>query len=603
MMHLRILRASVCCFSLAMLPAELCGETLATRIFPKATSLMLQIEDARALREACGESGLGQLCQDPSLRPLLEDLWSVAEDSLVEFEKRLDTKLVDLVEMVQGELAFGVVKRPRDRPGFLLLIELGDRPEILRGLLERLQEMLLAQGTEFSEEKIAEIPVSVFRFGGSGEEGSASRSLIICERDEYVLLATQADILERSLALWNGGAQVKSLGEDEIYKQSFKLLDRTKRGESQVRFYVDPIALAYTVTGGNPAAQAGLATIPLLGLKDVEALAGSLTLDQGGLDWVLQAHLFIDGDRQGIPQMLSFDNYPAQPPAWIPDDVTKFSEFRFQPQQTLTAFRKLFDLFRGENATENALRENISERIDLDFEKQIIPALTGQCVRLERLVQDHLNPSSAFGLQFRSATQANDVLQKLVTKFNFPEESIGSRSMFVLRRNRERAESAQAESPGDTSESPGRRRRLIRRNTAALAVIDDFLVFADDRELLSDLLADRRRGSLRERETYRTVRSAMKNDLGLERTSYALWVDAAAEWRQRFALLSSPDVMARMRERAQSQPWAMAAMQSLNDHPLPPFDAIERYFAPSGAAMTNEESGFHLTAFSLKAAE
>ncbi len=594
---------AVCLTALAQEPVDLHAQPLATRIFPRATSLLIQIEDAQAIRAACGQTGFGQLLQDPALRPLVQDLWSVAEDSLVEFESRLDTKLVDLVDIAQGEVAFAVVKRPRDRPGFLLLLESGDRPEIMRGLLERLQEMLLAQGTQFREEQISGSTVSVFRFGGGAEEDGGSRELIFCERDRHVLIATHADTIERSLTLWNGQGETKPLGEDETYKQAFQRLERTQRVEPHARFYVDPIALAYTVTGGNPAAQAALATIPLLGLKDVEALAGSLTINQNGFDWLLQAHLLIDGDRQGIPQMLSFDNHPSQPPTWVPDDVTKFSEFRFQPKTTLIAFRKLFDLFQGENATENAIRDNISQRIDVDFEKQIIPALTGQCVRMERLNAGVINPSSAFGLQFASAIQANDLLEKLATKFDLPEESIGGRKMFVLRRNRGGGASSEVQRSDGESASPGNRRRLFRRNTAALAVVGDYLLFADDRELLADLLDENRRASLSEHEGYRAVRAAMKGDLGLELSSYALWVDSVAEWQQRYALLNSPEVMARMRESAQSQPWAVAAMRSLDAHPLPAFEVIERYFAASGAALINEESGFQLTAFSLKSAE
>jgi hypothetical protein len=39
---------------------------------------------------------------------------------------------------------------------------------------------------------------------------------------------------------------------------------------------------------------------------------------------------------------------------------------------------------------------------------------------------------------------------------------------------------------------------------------------------------------------------------------------------------------------------------ALKEHPLPPFSAVEKYFSPTGAILTNEETGFHYLTFTLK---
>ena len=40
--------------------------------------------------------------------------------------------------------------------------------------------------------------------------------------------------------------------------------------------------------------------------------------------------------------------------------------------------------------------------------------------------------------------------------------------------------------------------------------------------------------------------------------------------------------------------------QALKDNPLPPFAVVQKYLAPSGSMLVNDETGFHYLGFSLK---
>jgi hypothetical protein len=41
--------------------------------------------------------------------------------------------------------------------------------------------------------------------------------------------------------------------------------------------------------------------------------------------------------------------------------------------------------------------------------------------------------------------------------------------------------------------------------------------------------------------------------------------------------------------------------KSLEDHPLPDFEAVEKYFNPSGGFMTADETGYHFLIFNMRA--
>ncbi len=40
--------------------------------------------------------------------------------------------------------------------------------------------------------------------------------------------------------------------------------------------------------------------------------------------------------------------------------------------------------------------------------------------------------------------------------------------------------------------------------------------------------------------------------------------------------------------------------RALEDNPLPPFSVLRKYLAPTGSILTNNETGFHYTAFGLR---
>jgi hypothetical protein len=56
----------------------------------------------------------------------------------------------------------------------------------------------------------------------------------------------------------------------------------------------------------------------------------------------------------------------------------------------------------------------------------------------------------------------------------------------------------------------------------------------------------------------------------------------------------------RMKKAGENNKFFSEIDDALTQHPLPPFSAVEKYFAPTGGVLTNEETGFHFVQFSLK---
>ena len=586
-------------------------DSLAPRIFPKTTTVLLQVADAKALREELKITSVGQLLQDPSVKKLVDDLWSVASDAMAKFENEYSVSLNDLYEMAQGEVAVGMVKRPRDAPGFVLLADVGDRPDALHALLERVEEMMLSQGSGFETRKIGDAEFSLFTFSDDEEQ----RSLMFCERESHLLVATHPDVAEKVILAWDGDEKAKPLGKDAIYGKTMKLAARNAKGEPSIRLFIDPVSTAYAATGQNGAAQAGLAVLPLLGLKEVEGLAATVTMNLGKFDWLVNAHLLIDGDRHGIPEALALEGHRPEVPSWIPSDVARCSQFQIDIKKGYRALEKLIDLFQGEDTVDNFVKNNISENIGIDFGERILPELTGRIVRIERHRpgKTDINPTSALGVEFKDAGKLEKMLVAVARKYSLEEQKAGRSQFYLLpfegNQPNQDFEATSDDESADPERAERRRRRrerrrlMVRRNTPAVAAVDGYLIGADDRDLMSHIIEDAGRESFAESDVYRQVVSAIQRELGIERPAYVSWRDNREGGRQMFAMLSSPEMLKSLREGAASQPWMMEALKALEENPLPTFDAVKKYLAPSGTVLTNEENGFHLTMFSMKPEE
>ena len=67
-----------------------------------------------------------------------------------------------------------------------------------------------------------------------------------------------------------------------------------------------------------------------------------------------------------------------------------------------------------------------------------------------------------------------------------------------------------------------------------------------------------------------------------------------------YDLANSESTRTRLSERAKNNRFFAALDSALKSYPLPPFSVFQRYLAPGGAYMIDDETGVHYTAFSMQ---
>ncbi len=91
----------------------------------------------------------------------------------------------------------------------------------------------------------------------------------------------------------------------------------------------------------------------------------------------------------------------------------------------------------------------------------------------------------------------------------------------------------------------------------------------------------------------------MKVQLNDRESSIISYQQPEESFRQIYDLAANPDNIDKLREMSKRNPLFAAIVKALDSHQLPPFETIARYTSPSGAFVTEEETGLHYTASSL----
>jgi len=139
----------------------------AEKLLPDDTLVMVTVPDFAKLREITRKLPLGQLWDDPAMKPFREHLagkWT--EDFLKPLEHDLNIKLEDYTSLLQGQVTFALTQNgwPGDNdqaPGLLLLLDAKDKSGQLKKNLADVRKKWADAGKTLRTEKIRDIEFTV----------------------------------------------------------------------------------------------------------------------------------------------------------------------------------------------------------------------------------------------------------------------------------------------------------------------------------------------------------------------------------------------------------------------------------------------------------
>jgi hypothetical protein len=563
----------------------------AAKLLPARTVGYLRIANAPDLVQKFRETSMGKLSQDEQVRPILSQLYGSATDAFGRIQEQIGLSLEELLKIPQGEMAIALVAPEDDVPAWMILFDAGDQISAAQKLLEQSEKRAADDGAEITTEEVSGVELRTVRNPGD------NRPPVYFVREGTIIVANSSAFLKQLLAAWDG-AEGERLLDNPKFTTIMRRCLASEEDPPQITWFVDPIEAAIALTRGNFNAQATVALMPILGLDGLKGAGGAVTLGAGDFDMIVHSHLLLEQPREGVIEMLALGSGKSTPESWVPENAAGYSTIYWDAQKTYQAACQVFDRFREDGALARAIQERVSRSYpELHFEDDILKALGGRLTWVTWMEPPaRINSqSNLVGVKLSDPGEFRETLEILLApvRDRLEEKTYAGvtyyRSPPLLRRNREREEEG-AQGP------------LVREPTPSFGIVGDYLLFSDSEKLLEEAIltkSDANRGLAKELD-FKLIASKISRQPGGDRPGLVSFNRPEEGLRNLYEIAASQETRKWLSERSENNPAIKAIHEALSDNPLPPFAVVQKYLAPGGSVMVNDETGFHHTAFTLK---
>jgi hypothetical protein len=557
----------------------------APQILPLTTLAVLRIADTPLLVERFKQTAIGQIGQDPRMKPLVGQLYQAVQDAFKQVQDRIGLPLDQLLRIPQGEVCVGfVASRDFDeQPGLIIIIDTKDQVAQARKLLSFAEEIAHRNGGGKSSEKFGDQEITTYTGLGPGRVFSV-------ERDGSFLFATTKEVMDTVLANLSGAGLEKTLADSDKYNTVMSSCLGSGDEQPHVSWYVDPIALIRRLASGSLAAT-GLALFPVLGLDGLQAVGGTMTFASGDFDQVQHFHVLLDNPRVGVIDAIALRPGDMTPEIWVPADCVSYSTIHWDLQHTFNVSARLYNGIMGDGALQQQIRTKVSDPLGADFEKEIMPHLSGRATHVQWVEKPvRINSiTTMIGLQLRDPKAAQPIVDKILQRHSdrMEKQRYGTVSYWAIKGAQRRQRETGLE---------------MREPLPCFGIVGDYLLMTDSLKAFQEAVtaqADSER-SLSTALEFKLIAGKIKRQRGGDAPGAIQFQRPEEGLRFWYDLANAESTRKRLSEQGSKNPFFGSVDRALRDNPLPPFSVISQYLAPGGGMLVNDETGFHYTTFTLK---
>jgi hypothetical protein len=346
----------------------------AENLLPSDTLLVLTIPDFTALKTAAHQSPQFLFWNDPAMKPFHDKFMAKLNDTLVTpLERDLGIKFSDFEQLPQGQLTFAVTRNgwsgndEDPDPGALLLLDAGDKSDLLKTNLAALTKKWTDDGKSLHTETVRGIPFSVVPLSsndvpslsgmlpkrpstqelGKDPKPDKARQLVIGQSGSLLIVGNSLAAVEPVVAHLSGSG-APALSEDAGFAA-----DKLSQFREAPLYYgwFNANTFFYIlsrITPDKPNPQAPnpfgpppmdkiLAATGLTGLKSI-SFSYRETSDGSQVNFFISAP---QSARKGLFKIFSAAHESAAPPAFVPADAVKFWRWRIDGQDGWAALQKM----------------------------------------------------------------------------------------------------------------------------------------------------------------------------------------------------------------------------------------------------------------------
>ena len=363
---------------LAFLFALTCSVSLraavppAENLLPSDTLFFLTIPDCTALRTAAHQSPQWLFWSDPAMKPFRDKFTAKWMETMVApLEQSLGLKVADFADLLQGQFTIAVTQNGwtgggDPLPGVVLLLDTGDKSDLLKTNLDALKKKWTDQGKPIRQEDIRGISFSVVTLSSNdfpslagilprrqpvqelGQDSKPEKpaELAMGQFGSLLIVGNSVKAVEPIAAHLNGSL-LPALNDDAIFAAD-KLSQFRDAPlyfgwlNAKTLFYV----LAHTPQTQNPLAPRPMAMPQMDKILDATGMTGMKsasfayreTRDGSQVNFFIAAP---QADRKGLLKIFAAAHESAVPQSFVPADAVKFWRWRLDGQEGWAALEKM----------------------------------------------------------------------------------------------------------------------------------------------------------------------------------------------------------------------------------------------------------------------
>ncbi|MBN2579088.1 MAG: DUF3352 domain-containing protein [Pirellulales bacterium] len=555
----------------------------AAKLLPENTIFFVSTPDARQLEETFLRTNFGRMLQDPQLKPFFERLRSDLAKAVDSIKEQVGLSLDEMLKIYQGEIAFAYIShKEHGEPAMALLLEAGEQMPLARRLVQKgIESIEKESGMKRREETVGGVKLMYFERNGRGRP-----DFVFFERDNTVVLTAGLETAKDILAAWDGENK-KTLSENPTFATVMSRCRGSRDETPQVIAYLDVQNLLKSMSDsmGSGRGQIFLAMMPALGLDGLTGVGGSMLMEDSRFDSVAHLHVAMENPRSGVLKVIAFKPGPIQPEYWVPPDSVKYTTFHWDIPKSLEALTKVIDGYLGEGTVNRFLTDRFQRISGVDLQQEVLSALDGR-VTLVSWIQ---RPVTEHSSQFLIALKIKDLkkIQRAVDKVlewlqaRFSPLNYAGKTYYK-------------NELGFPADNPIR--------NFCFGIVDDYLIVANHTALYEKVLltAAEGKGALGDEPDFKLVMSKIQGLGGENGPAMVTFEREDESLRYLYELAQAKHVRKGLKREAERNPFFQSLDSALTSNPLPPFETLQKYLAPGGTVVTDDETGIHFMNFTLK---
>jgi hypothetical protein len=591
-------------------------------LLPNSTKGYVSVANVDEFETAFNKTQMGQLANDPAMKPFVEDLKRQLTEQWTKTHEKLGIGWEDLDGVPAGEVAMALLLPTPTHDAVVVLADVTGHKAEASKLLTKIDENMAARKAVRSERKIQGANVVVFDI--PKRDDVPARQVAYFVKDELLAASDDIKVIEGLLSRQAGGSKDDSLASLPAFAAITKRCQEAA-GElkPQARWFLEPFGYA-DASRLHQAKRRGTDMLKILkteGFTAIQGVGGFINLSTDKYELLHRTFIHAPGNPTGerfelAARMLKFPNGGEfTPPNWVPRDLASYVAVNIDTKNAFENSKTLVNQIVGDEVFEDVLESIKTDENgpQIDIRKDLVGYL-GDRVTVISDLQVPITPKSErllFAIDAKDEKHLAGVIQDwMETDPDTRKREIAGHVVWEIVDEKAELpmitiEGSPLDKPSGEEEAEEEEERALPPNSA-VTVAHGHLFVATHIDILTKVLTEFENGAkLSESADYQRVKAelaavAQSEQFGQSFTRTDEAYRGAYELLRTGKMPESESMMGKMLNSLLGEgKEGVLRQQRIDGSKLPDYDMVRRYLGPAGLSMTTEPTGWLLTGFTL----